>query len=701
MNRPHNLSSETLAAQGIDHPDPAFHGIVPPIYPATAYEAPPTGAGPTDRAYTRADNPSYDSAEHLLSALEGGAGCILFASGSAATSAIFQALIPGDHVLVARVLYWGIRKWLAEFAVTWGLHVEFVDTTDPAAVAAAIRPGRTRLLWLETPANPTWEVSDLAALCDIARVAGVRVAVDSTVATPVLTRPIEFGADLVVHSATKYLNGHSDVLAGAIVTARRDPFWERLRSVRRNGGAVLGPFEAWLLQRGMRTLFLRVRRSSETALALARHFRRHPQLTAVLYPGLPDHPGHAIAARQMTDGFGGMLSIRVRGGEAAAKAVAAATRVFRRTTSLGGVESLIEHRRSTEGPSSPVPGDLLRLSIGLEAFADLAADLESALAATSGRPRPAPTGVGPPDRPADDPDPVNAPSGGAARSPGGSADPVPGGSVAAPPGAGEAGRSLPAGGVSQSAGSAAGRFGGTLGISRPAGLGGSSDPAAVEAFESPVGAVAEHRPASGQPPLSDEASSLANRIASLLERSLGPLVIARGGAIRLIDAGSEIIALEVSGSPGAVIPLFPEVEAQVRAGFPDHQVRLVWPGQPAESSVAGLGSADVAGSAVLAEPVEAPHHSVDPLAARVCRILDEVINPAVAEHGGRVTLVNATNGIIRLSLSGGCQGCAQAEVTVRQGIEPLLRERLPEIIAVVDVTDHQAGREPYFPPAKR
>jgi cystathionine gamma-synthase len=365
------LSPETLAAQALGDVDPVYGALVPPIHLSTTYERGPDGAYRSGRAYTRADNPTYDHAEHLLATLEAGAGCALFASGNAAATAVFQSLLPGDHVLVARVLYWGIRKWLAEFAVSWGLDVEFVDTADPAAVAAAIRPGRTRLLWLETPANPTWEITDLAAVVKIAHAADVRVAVDNTVATPVLTRPIELGADLVVHSATKYLNGHSDVLAGAVVTARRDPFWERIRSWRRNAGGVVGAFEAWLLQRGMRTLFLRVRRSSETALTLAHHFDGHPTVTTVLYPGLPSHPGHAIAARQMTGGFGGMLSIRIAGGEEQAMAVAAAVRIFKRATSLGGVESLIEARRSVEGPSSSVPADLLRLSIGLEAPEDL------------------------------------------------------------------------------------------------------------------------------------------------------------------------------------------------------------------------------------------------------------------------------------------------------------------------------------------
>ena len=250
-NSARSLSPETLAAQALGHADPATGALTPAISPSTTYERELDGSYHEGRVYTRADNPTYEHAERLLAALEGAdCACALFASGMAATTAVFQSLLPGDHVLVSRVLYWGVRKWLAEFAVTWGLDVEFVDTTDLAAVDAAIRPGRTKLLWVETPANPMWEITDLAAVSALARSAGVRVAVDNTVATPVLTRPFEFGADLVVHSATKYLNGHSDVLAGAVLTRNRDPFWERIRSWRRNAGGVLGPFEAWLLQRG-------------------------------------------------------------------------------------------------------------------------------------------------------------------------------------------------------------------------------------------------------------------------------------------------------------------------------------------------------------------------------------------------------------------------------------------------------------------
>jgi cystathionine gamma-synthase len=392
---PRSVSPETLAAQALGEADPLSGGLAPVINPSTNYEQLPDGSYRQGRVYTRADNPTYEHAERLLAALEGpGSACALFGSGMAAATAVFQSLLPGDHVLVSRVLYWGVRKWLAEFALTWGLDVEFTDTTDLDAVAAAIRPGRTRLLWAETPANPMWEITDLAAVCDLAHSAGVRVAVDNTVATPVLTRPFELGADLVVHSATKYLNGHSDVLAGAVLTARPDPFWERIRSWRRNTGAVPGPFEAWLLQRGMRTLFLRVHRASDSALAIATHLQGHPALKAVLYPGLASHPGHQIAARQMHGGFGGMLSIRLAGGAEDASAALAAVRVFKRATSLGGVESLIEHRRSMEGPSSPVPVDLLRLSVGIEAPGDLVADLETALDAVRG------PNAGAPGRPA-------------------------------------------------------------------------------------------------------------------------------------------------------------------------------------------------------------------------------------------------------------------------------------------------------------
>ena len=244
-----------------------------------------------------------------------------------------------------------------------------------------MRPGKTRLLWIETPANPVWSITDIAACAEIAHAAGARLAVDSTVATPVLTRPLELGADVVMHSATKYLNGHSDLIAGALVTRVQDEAWTRMLAVRAQQGGILGSFESWLLLRGMRTLHVRVAQACRNAEAVAAHFVGHPLVEAVLYPGLRDFAGHDLAARQMQRGFGGMMSIRVKGGEAAAIATAAHVRVWKRATSLGGTESLIEHRASVEGAGTPAPPDLLRLSVGIEAAEDLVADLAQALKA--------------------------------------------------------------------------------------------------------------------------------------------------------------------------------------------------------------------------------------------------------------------------------------------------------------------------------
>jgi cystathionine gamma-synthase len=369
----------TLAAQALGEVDAATGALVPPLHTATTYQRDPDNQYRRGRSYGRADNPTIDHAQALLNALDGGAGCLLFASGMAAATAVFQALAPGDHVVAPQVMYWGLRHWLLSFARPRGLEVELIDTSDLEALSAALRPGRTKLVWLETPANPTWAIADIAAAARHAHEAAARLAVDGTAATPVLTRPLSLGADLVMHSATKYLNGHGDVVAGALVTARADDLWARLEALRHDVGAILGPFEAWLLLRGLRTLYLRVERASASAQFLAERLQEHPNVARVLYPGLPDHPGHAIAARQMQGGFGGMLSIRVKGGAAAAIATAAQVEIWQRATSLGGVESLIEHRASIEGPGTPVPADLLRLSVGIEHADDLLADLTQAL----------------------------------------------------------------------------------------------------------------------------------------------------------------------------------------------------------------------------------------------------------------------------------------------------------------------------------
>jgi cystathionine gamma-synthase len=370
---------QTLAAQALGWIDEATRAVIPPIHLATTFIRDADNQYRTGRSYGRADNPTYDQPERLLAELEGGAAAMTFASGMAAATAVFLTLRPGDHVVAPRVMYWGLRKWLLGFATDWGLQVELVAGDDLDALRAAVVPGRTQLVWLETPANPTWVISDLSAAAEIAHRAGARLAVDSTVATPVLTRPLALGADLVMHAATKYLNGHTDVMAGALVTARTDALWERIATIRHDNGAILGSFEAWLLLRGMRTLYLRVERNCRSAQAVAEHFARDKRVRVVLYPGLPTHPGHAVAARQMRGGFGGMLSLCVAGGEEAAVATAAHVKLWKRATSLGGVESLIEHRASIEGAGTPAPPDLLRLSVGIEHVDDLIADLDQAL----------------------------------------------------------------------------------------------------------------------------------------------------------------------------------------------------------------------------------------------------------------------------------------------------------------------------------
>jgi cystathionine gamma-synthase len=378
---PSKLAPDSIAAQALGWIDEATRAITPPIHVSSTYLRDPDNQYRSGRVYARADNPAFDQAEAVIARLENGAKAALFASGMAAATAVFQALAPGDHVLAPKVMYWSLRNWLMTFATRWGLVVEFIDMTDPRAVEAAIRPGKTRLVWVETPANPLWTVTDIAATAALAHRAGALLAVDSTVASPVLTRPIEHGADIVMHAATKYLNGHSDLIAGVLVTRADDDFWKQVKTIRAQLGGTLGSFEAWLLLRGMRTLFLRVRAASASAQRIAEHFAAHESIEAVLYPGLASAPGHAAAARQMQGGFGGMLSIRAKGGEAAAIATAARVELWKRATSLGGTESLIEHRASIEGAGTPAPPDLLRLSVGLEDCGDLIADLEQALRA--------------------------------------------------------------------------------------------------------------------------------------------------------------------------------------------------------------------------------------------------------------------------------------------------------------------------------
>jgi cystathionine gamma-synthase len=372
---------ETLAVHAGAQVDPATGAVAPAIHPSTTFEREPDGSFPHGHIYSRSSAPNRAALEASLAALEGGAGAVAFASASAATTAVFQALTPGDHVVAPTDAYFGTAKLLREVFASWGLETTFVDMTDIDAVTRAVRP-RTRLVWAESPSNPLWKVSDLARLGEIARGAGARFVVDNTTATPILQSPFRHGADLVVHATTKYLGGHSDVLGGAVVARERGPLLERLRLLQTTGGAVPSPFDCWLVLRGIRTLPYRVRAQSEHALAIAAFLEAHPRVERVHYPGLASHPAHALARRQMAM-FGGMLSVQVRGGAEAAMAVAAKLRVFTRATSFGGTESLVEHRASIEGPGTTTPANLLRVSVGLEHPDDLIEDLGQALGEAS------------------------------------------------------------------------------------------------------------------------------------------------------------------------------------------------------------------------------------------------------------------------------------------------------------------------------
>ena len=366
-----------MAVHAGAEPDPATGAVSSPIHLSTTFERAPDGSFPSGYAYIRDANPNRRALEHAMAQIEGGAAAIAFASGMAATMAVFQALAPGDHVVAPLDAYYGTPKLLKEHFLPWGLEASFVDMTDLRAVEAAIRP-TTRLVWTETPSNPTIAVTDLRAVAALAHGAGALVACDNTWATPFLQRPLALGYDIVMHSTTKYLSGHSDVMGGVVVTREATGITERLRSLQATGGAVPSPFDCWLVLRGIRTLPYRMRGHCANAAAVASFLAPHRGVERVHYPGLPNDPGHAIAATQM-DAPGGMLSFVVRGGRPAALGIAARLRVFTRATSLGGPESLIEHRASVEGTGTRAPEGLLRVSVGLEHADDLVEDLAQAL----------------------------------------------------------------------------------------------------------------------------------------------------------------------------------------------------------------------------------------------------------------------------------------------------------------------------------
>jgi cystathionine gamma-synthase len=373
--------STWLAKAGFRHDD-ATGGVTPPVPLSTTYVRDADYELPHGRLYVRDDNPLFEQFEAILARLEGAADAAVFSSGLAAMAAVVATLERGDRVVLAKQCYFGVRNWLLREADRIGFQIELFDLNVDGDLQRALGDESCSLVWVESPANPTWEVVDIGAAAKAAHAAGARLVVDATVTTPLICRPIELGADYVMHSATKFLNGHSDVLAGALACARDDEHWQRICQVRYHAGAVLGPFEAWLLVRGMRTLHVRLERACRNAMAIARHFDGHPSIRRVLYPGLENSPGHAIAREQWdTDvGYTAMLSLCLGRDGDASRRFAASTKIFLPATSLGGVESLIEHRLTVEEGTSDVPEDLVRLSVGIEDADELIGDLEQALA---------------------------------------------------------------------------------------------------------------------------------------------------------------------------------------------------------------------------------------------------------------------------------------------------------------------------------
>jgi cystathionine gamma-synthase len=390
------MKIQTLAVHAANEPERATGAIAAPIHMSTTYLRAADGSYPGGYVYGRSENPNRAALETALAMLEGAAAALAFASGLAAIQAVFQTLKPGDHALVSEDIYHGTHAMIEKVMMSWGLDVTFMAFDDLNKVGSALRKN-TRFVYLETPTNPMMKIIDIAEAAKIAHKAGALLVADNTLATPVLQRPLELGADIVIHSSTKYFGGHSDVTGGAVIVKRADELHQRLREIQSLGGAVPSPFDCWLIRRSLATLPLRVRAQAANALQIAEFLQAHPGVSRVHYPGLPDHPGHAIARKQMSPAvpiaserseawqspsslpLGAMLSFQVAAGEAAARKVASSTKLFKQATSLGSVESLIEHRASVAGESANTPRDLLRVSVGIEDSEDLIEDLEQAI----------------------------------------------------------------------------------------------------------------------------------------------------------------------------------------------------------------------------------------------------------------------------------------------------------------------------------
>ncbi len=371
---------ETIAAHALGRIDATTGAAVPPIHLSTTFARDENYETLIKDDYQRGGSPTVYQAEALLAKLEQGEACLTYPSGMAAIFQLVETVPYGGHVVAPLVMYYGARLRLQQLEAQGRIVLTLVPTCSTEDFAAAITAGKTDLVWIETPSNPMWDVTDIAAVAQLAHNAGAILAVDATATGAVTTLPLTLGADMVFHSVTKYLNGHSDILGGALITKNVDARWQALINLRGKTSAPLAPFEAWLLMRGMRTLFVRYRQASANGLAVARHFANHPKLEKVLYPGLPSHPQHEVARRQMVDGYGGMMSMLLKTDYAGARRFCTKLRVFTPATSLGGCESLAEHRKTVEGPTSPVPDNLVRLSVGIENVNDLIGDVEQALA---------------------------------------------------------------------------------------------------------------------------------------------------------------------------------------------------------------------------------------------------------------------------------------------------------------------------------
>jgi cystathionine gamma-synthase len=371
------MKTETIAIHAGNHVDETSKAVIQPITLSTTFERSPDGTYANGYIYSRSSNPNRTALENVLAKLEGGIDAAAFSSGNAAGMSVFQSLKPGTHIIAPDDMYHGLRNQLKNLFAGI-LEFDFIDVNDETVLKQHIK-SNTGLIWLETPSNPLLKITDIKKIVGIAKQHNIKVVCDNTFATPLCQQPLALGADLVMHSSTKYFGGHSDLMGGVLITAEKNEWWQKIRQVQEMGGAIPSPFDCYMLVRSIKTLPYRMRGHCSNTQLFAEFLVKHPKVESVMYPGLAEHPQHNIAKAQMPGGFGGVLSFCIKGGETEAKRVVNSVKYFTQATSLGGVESLIEHRASVEGPDTKTPFNLLRVSVGLEHIDDLIADMSSAL----------------------------------------------------------------------------------------------------------------------------------------------------------------------------------------------------------------------------------------------------------------------------------------------------------------------------------